>query len=182
MGYITDHMYNKIRYFFVTAQAGQMFTLMVIPFVSFIILPAQSHDMFLSKTILLSGLWVMLFWLYSVGSLIYEKYADFLDVPIGRFKVCMGYIVIYPVFYIYDIIPMDYLLPLHIVSIMSNIFALYFTAKLIVTVERKRKVRFQDYTGTFIAAWFYVVGIWFLQPRINNIFRNNDENKNMRGS
>jgi hypothetical protein len=101
---------------------------------------------------------------------VYEKYASFLNVPLIRFRVCLIYDFVYAVLFIYGIIPLDYLTPFHLISFVCNIYALYFISKLIVMVERKSKVGFQDYFGTFMAAWFYIIGVWFLQPRVNRIF------------
>ena len=46
----------------------------------------------------------------------------------------------------------------------------YFLAKLLVMVEKKSIVRFNDYIGTFFAAYVLLIGIWYLQPRINRAF------------
>ena len=70
----------------------------------------------------------------------------------------------------FEIIPSEYLDPLHLVSFACNIYCLYFLSKLIVTVEKKSKVKFKDYFGTLISAWILIIGIWKLQPRINGIF------------
>jgi hypothetical protein len=37
-------------------------------------------------------------------------------------------------------------------------------------VELQREALAGDYIVDFILFWFFIVGIWFLQPRINKIF------------
>jgi hypothetical protein len=46
---------------------------------------------------------------------------------------------------------------------------MYFTAKTITSVEMKKETHFSDYIGDFFLIWFFPVGIWFLQPRINRL-------------
>ena len=146
----------------------------MLPILLFFITSNASASMFISKTLLLFGLWTTLLWIYSIGVLVYEKYSSFLTIPLMRFKVCLTYDFVYSVLFIYGIIPFDYLMPFHLISFACKIYALYFVSKLIVIVERRSDVKFQDYFGTIIAAWFYFIGIWLLQPRINKIFLSND--------
>ncbi len=160
--------------FFVTAPAWKIFSLLMLPILLLFIIPDTSTSMIISKTLLLFGLWTTLLWIYSIGVLIYEKYSSFLTVPIMRFKICLTYDFIYSALVIYGIIPFDYLIPFYLISFVCKIYALYFVSKLIVVVERRSDVKFQDYLGIIIAAWFYLIGIWFIQPRINKIFLSND--------
>ena len=160
--------------FFVTAPAWKIFSLLMLPILLFIMFSGTSASMFILTTLLLLGLWITLLWIYSIGVLVYEKYSSFLTIPLIRFKVCLTYDFIYSVFFIYGIIPFDYLIPFHLIAFACKIYALYFVSKLIVIVERKSDVKFQNYLGTIIAVWFYFIGIWFLQPRINKIFLSND--------
>ena len=39
----------------------------------------------------------------------------------------------------------------------------------IVHIEEMKKVGFNRVFGTFFLIWFYPFGIWFVQPRINNL-------------
>lgn len=58
---------------------------------------------------------------------------------------------------------------LHLLSIFAIIYTMYFTAKTITSVEMKKETHFSDYIGDFFLIWFFPVGIWFLQPRINRL-------------
>jgi hypothetical protein len=49
-------------------------------------------------------------------------------------------------------------------------YILYFVAKTMKSVEMQKTVTFNDYAGEFFLIWFFPIGIWFLQPRINKIF------------
>jgi len=114
----------------------------------------------------------ILLWIYSAGILINKKYSSNLNISLQWFKICIAYDFIYSICFIFSIIPFDYLTPFHLLSFICNIYCLYFLSKLLVIVEKKRKVYFKDWCGTFIAFYFIMIGIWIIQPRIIKIFSN----------
>ena len=59
------------------------------------------------------------------------------------------------------------IVPLHLFSMFCIFYSLYFVAKTFKTVELQREVKFSDFAGEFFMIWFYPVGIWIIQPRIN---------------
>jgi hypothetical protein len=59
--------------------------------------------------------------------------------------------------------------PLHLLSIFGMIYTLYFVAKTFKTVELQREVEFSDFVGEFFLIWFYFIGVWFVQPKINKM-------------
>ena len=64
------------------------------------------------------------------------------------------------------------ILPLHIFSLFCIFYSLYFVAKTIKTVELQREVKFPDFAGEFFMIWFYPIGIWIVQPKINKMIEN----------
>ena len=58
---------------------------------------------------------------------------------------------------------------LHLVSMFCIFYTIYFAAKTLKTVELKREVRFGDFAVEFFLFWFYFIGIWILQPKINKM-------------
>ncbi|MES2557188.1 MAG: hypothetical protein V4604_13615 [Bacteroidota bacterium] len=58
---------------------------------------------------------------------------------------------------------------MHFFSIFCIIYVLYFVAKTLKSVELQREAHFSDYIGDFFLIWFFPVGVWFIQPRINRI-------------
>jgi hypothetical protein len=62
------------------------------------------------------------------------------------------------------------IIPLHLLSIFSMFYILYFVSKTIKTVELQREVSFGDYAGEFFMIWFYPIGIWIIQPKLNKMF------------
>lgn len=66
--------------------------------------------------------------------------------------------------------------PVHLFSMFCIFYCLYFVAKTIKTAELQREVSFSDFLGEFFLAWFHFIGIWILQPRINKLIQDHDNN------
>ncbi len=63
------------------------------------------------------------------------------------------------------------IVPFHLFAMFSIFYSLYFTAKTIKTVELQRDVRLSEFIGEFFLLWFYPIGIWFIQPRVNRLIQ-----------
>ena len=61
------------------------------------------------------------------------------------------------------------ILPLHLLSMFGIFHSLYFVSKTLKTVELQKKVSFSDFVGEFFMLWFYPVGIWIIQPKLNEL-------------
>ena len=122
-------------------------------------------------------------WLYTLGTNLYHKLPSDSGLHLKTFKI----FVLIPAFYMIGIslfmlaltkgaIPhvnpfiFLFILPLHLGSMFCICYSLYFIAKALKAVEMQRRARFGDYIGEFFLLWFFPVGVWILQPRINKIF------------
>lgn len=65
---------------------------------------------------------------------------------------------------------MGLIIPIHLFSMFCIFYCLYFNAKSLKAVEWQRPVTFSDFAGEFFLIWFFPVGIWIIQPRINRLF------------
>ncbi|MDH7444957.1 hypothetical protein [Aquimarina sp. 2201CG14-23] len=63
------------------------------------------------------------------------------------------------------------ILPLHLFSMFCIFYSMYFVAKTIKTAELQRKVGFGDFAGEFFLLWFYFIGIWIIQPKVNKLYQ-----------
>jgi len=70
------------------------------------------------------------------------------------------------------------ILPLHLFSMFSIFYQLYFASKTIKTAELQREVTFSDYLGEFFMIWFFPIGIWVIQPKINRIVNSKNNTGN----
>jgi len=66
------------------------------------------------------------------------------------------------------------IIPLHLFSMFCIFYTLNFVAKTIKIAELQHEVRFSDYAGEFFLMWFFPIGVWIIQPRINKISSTSD--------
>jgi hypothetical protein len=62
------------------------------------------------------------------------------------------------------------ILPVHLFAVFCILHTLYFVAKSLKTAEQQKVVRVSDFAGDFALLWLFPIGIWFIQPRINQLF------------
>jgi hypothetical protein len=60
-------------------------------------------------------------------------------------------------------------IPLHLFSMLCIFYCLYFVSKTFKTVELQRETTFSDFAGEFFLIWFYPIGIWIIQPKVNKM-------------
>ena len=66
------------------------------------------------------------------------------------------------------------IIPIHLFSMFCIFYCLYFVAKTFKTAELQREVTFSDFVGEFFLIWFFPIGVWIIQPKINKIIRGYD--------
>lgn len=71
-----------------------------------------------------------------------------------------------------------FIIPMHLFSMFCIFYLLYFASKTIKTTEFKRTVTFGEFAGEFFLIWFFPIGIWIIQPRINKIASHKNTNGN----
>ncbi len=59
--------------------------------------------------------------------------------------------------------------PLHLFCMFCIGHTFYCVGKSIKLAELQRAVKFEDFVGEFFLAWFYLVGFWILQPKLNKL-------------
>jgi hypothetical protein len=64
---------------------------------------------------------------------------------------------------------MAIIIPLHLFSMFCIFYCLYFVSKTFKTAELQRQTTFSDFAGEFFLLWFYPVGTWIVQPKINKM-------------
>lgn len=130
-------------------------------------------------------------WYWSVGAGLQRIIPDELKMRVSMFR----FFLIFPVIYIFLMLgvmgymitsamasyaaepPFIFLLivPMHLFAMFCIFYCMYFVAKTIKTAELKRKVGFGDYAGEFFLIWFYPIGIWFIQPKVNQLIERKED-------
>ena len=70
---------------------------------------------------------------------------------------------------------MALIIPLHLFSMFCIIHTIYFVAKAYKIAETQRAVTFSDFVGEFFLAWFFIIGVWIMQPKINTMVNEQPE-------
>lgn len=62
------------------------------------------------------------------------------------------------------------LLPLHLLCMSCIVYLFYFVSKCFELARKRRPVSFDDYARSFFLMLFFPIGIWIIQPRVNELF------------
>nr|WP_319399223.1 hypothetical protein [uncultured Carboxylicivirga sp.] len=185
---------------FLKAKHWQIFTLLIgIPFliqVTTAITTITQHSLditlFLMPVMTFLYIGVLFGWFWAIGTKLHERLPENTKVNLKLFKLFWAVPIVYflvisfymltvasgliesnrpPAFAMFDII--DKVFPLHILSMFCILYVMWINAKTIKSVEIQRPIKFVDYVGDFFLLWFFPIGIWIIQPRINKLAENN---------
>jgi len=122
-------------------------------------------------------------WLWAMCINLYTKLPSTASLNLGIFKLCMLipsiYILILSFLFSGDLFETQggnlvgfatIIIPVHLCSAFCIFWCLTFVAKSLKAAELQRPVTFRDYVGEFFLFWFFPIGVWFIQPRINKMF------------
>lgn len=66
--------------------------------------------------------------------------------------------------------PPSWMLPLHILSMMGIFYSIWFSARQYIALQRDHKVDNIIFSNTFFLMWIFPLGIWLIQPSVNQLF------------
>lgn len=123
-------------------------------------------------------------WLWAVGVGLQKYIPDELQLPVNRFKLILlipsCYIVFFLGFLIWVMSPNEpnpmifaVIVPLHLLSMVCIFYSLYFVSRSYKTAILQKKLEVGDYIGEFFMIWFFFIGVWILQPKINKMIEEN---------
>lgn len=174
----------------------QLFTLLfAIPFLfqmlmMRVVMKSNDPGIFISffPFLLIYVLGLFLSWFYAMGVKLHQKLPETVKMNLGRFKFFLFSPLVYMmILFIFMYVTFSdisagnqsgpgafvWLIPLQIFSVYCIFYCLYFISKSLKSVELQRPVEFNEYAGEFFLIWFFPVGVWFIQPRINKLFESN---------
>lgn len=138
-----------------------------------------NYIQFIPITMLVSmGVFFGWFWSVVIGLL--HKVPQNITIKVKRFKIFFFIPLVYILMIILFIIsltngvepnPLFFILfiPLHLLSMFGIFHSLYYVAKVFKTIELQKEVSFSDFAGEFFMIWFFPIGIWLIQPKINKM-------------
>lgn len=121
-------------------------------------------------------------WFWSMGIGLQQCIPSTIKMKVTRFKIFFWTPLIYILCFMFMIegslfiISKDFewifalILPLHLFSMFCMFYMLYFVSKTIKTAELQKEVRFGEFSNEFFSLWFYFIGIWFIQPKVNKLY------------
>ena len=121
-------------------------------------------------------------WFWSVAIGLQRVIPDEIKLKVNRFKIFLLIPIVYMIFFLGFFMTsftsggpnpgiFAVIVPLHLFSMFCIFYSLYFLAKTFKTAELQRKVTFSDFAGEFFMIWFYPIGIWIVQPKINKMIK-----------
>ena len=169
MGFITS--------FFLRAKHWQIFLLLTVWFVlSPIALFGSGKGLYAFVAITVVYAVSLFAWFWSMGSFFNSILERRLRLGTGFFRFAL----IYPVFYVFvffiffvNASPALFLVifPLHLFAMFCTLYSLYFVSKSLVLAETGNPAPFRSYLGILLLLWFFPIGVWILQPRVNRLYR-----------
>ena len=132
-------------------------------------------------------------WFYALGTNLHKKLPETATMNLTKFKIFLFIPVAYMLFLSVFMFGMfsnistggqpnpaifALIVPLHLFSMFCIFYCLYFNAKALKTVEWQKPVTFSDFAGEFFLIWFFPIGVWIIQPRINKLFDTTIDNDN----
>ena len=114
-------------------------------------------------------------WLRSLGSFLNSSQRPDLKLKTRIFGIATIYPFVYVPVFSFDLLvgrdmPTAILLPLHLLAMSCFIYAFAFVAKSLVIANRCKRAVLRDYALQFFQLWFFPVGVWWIQPRINQLY------------
>jgi len=124
---------------------------------------------------------MVLTWFWSIGVGLHKFLPVNHNLNLKKFKIFVFIPIVYTLILLFGT-PIDgiinnlLILSLHLFSMFCMFYMIYHCAKTIRSIEINKEAVFSDYVGEFFLLWFYIVGIWILQPKINKIYSDKENN------
>lgn len=169
--------------FLLKLKAWQLFCIMFLPAM---LVQAQSMALLLVIQSFFFLVWIG--WVYAVGMELSKKLPGDVYFNKGYFEFsCFfvaSYITVVFIFFPggYSITQDNYkefgnsiwvIVPLHLYMMASLIYIFYSSAKVLSSCIDGKQADFGRSFGYFMGFWFFPVGIWFIQPKVQNILNDN---------
>ena len=179
---------SKIASSITSLPAWQAFLLTCIPFfgAGYLAMPAPGQpgsvvemDVMFSRMMLtLMPVAIVLYsWIWSIGNVANRAASDGAKRPDRFFNFALPYTFAYLVFAYFffpspgkmdsPLVPIGLVMILHVFAVVCTVYAIASAAMRLKSFETGNRVGFRGAFGTFFLIWFFPLGVWFVQPRVN---------------
>lgn len=119
-------------------------------------------------------------WLWSISIACYKALPPNLATSPMPMKICLIYALIYlavsgTLFFGQGRPLHGYVFVMHLLAMAAIFYSLGFTAKQLTKLEQRKEVAFPSYVGSFVNLWFFPIGVWFIQPKVNRLLGQKNE-------
>ena len=160
---------------FIRARHWQLFIIMIGGMIGsqfLIIASSFNHIVFAASTTLFALLFFG--WIFSIGTVANEILPEELKSSPKYMQASLIYAVSYLLFASMFVFKPGGTLPgyvvfMHLAAMAGIFYSMLFTAKQLAKLDTGNNVTFYQYSGPFFMLWFFPIGIWFLQPKINKL-------------
>jgi len=180
---------RSLTRWFLRARHWQIFVLLVATYVFSAVIsigleishPELEHlNRFSPLLLLAEGAWLPLLfcwfgWLWTVGLFLDSLLKPDLKLRTGFFR----FAIVYPTLYLLAGLPVflsdnptveRVAIPMHLLAMFCILYADNFVAKALKTVNLRRPMIMHEYGKEFLLLFLIPLGIWFIQPRINQLY------------
>ena len=173
--------------FFLSVKAWQLFVVFITPFIlGFLVMPMATSSEGIQTAIKFFGvinfLWALIAfgWIFSIGVAANRGLNNELKRNDRVFKFGLLYALIY-IFVFSQLMtratPASFglIVPFHLLAMAASFYGLWFASRQLVVLKEGRSVRFMDFSGPFFLMWFFPIGVWFVQPLVNELLGKSNE-------
>jgi len=171
--------------FFLKLKAWHLFAAFIIPGVvgSWSVFDVQAPEEFESsfRNVMLVNIFfgvVFVGWVYSIGISANRRLSSELKLSELPLKLGLGYALVYMFIFTMFVSGIGspsssgtfaLIMPFHLLAMFGMFFGLWYSAKQLVTLREGKEVSFTDFSGPFFLIWFFPIGVWFVQPMVNEL-------------
>ncbi|WP_157811515.1 hypothetical protein [Lacinutrix sp. Bg11-31] len=114
-------------------------------------------------------------WMYSIGIELNKKNQK----DIGIKKILLNILFGYPTIYLISAwililsgnMNMDTILPFHFGAMFCIFLLIILTSRTIIKFEKEENLQESSGIGLFFGIWYYFIGIWYIQPKLNEYIK-----------
>jgi hypothetical protein len=114
-------------------------------------------------------------WLWSLGVFLTSIKPPTLRLSLRFFRFALVYTPIY--LFTFNVffndlgrLPIAFVFPLHLLAMFCLVYSSYFVSKSFVSAEKSESASFSSYVAEFFLIWFFPIGVWIIQPRVNRLY------------
>ena len=129
----------------------------------------------LCEAVMLPFIFCFVGWLWSMGSFLSTTVGPERKINCGPFRFATIALTLYltvalPLFLNTNPTSEKWLFTLQLFAIVCLLYVYYFVAKTLAMINKRKEVVFRDYSKLLFLLFFSPFGVWFIQPRINQLY------------